>query len=164
MVEQPGSLLTPGSCHISFELPAYILLLQDGRTFLSCLTHRSQVSFPRTETQPNILSNIKRGANKIVSPRNERKEDSKEIKFLMLSAACLWGLSREDTVLSSHGNDGNDDYSCYLGSHLNNRIYRTILNDCCLVRQPVVNTHSKCSFPKPDLSFPKIVELSQGES
>lgn len=161
MVEQPRSLIIPGSCHISFELPVYVLLLQDGKTLLSCLTHRSQVSFPRTESQPNILSTTKRGANGIASPRNE----SKEIKFLMLSAACLWGLSREDTViLSSHGNDGNNDYSCYLGSHLNNRIYRTILNDCCLVRQPVVNTHSKCSFPKSDLSSPKIGELSQGES
>ena len=163
MVEQPGFLIVPGSCHISFELPVYILLLQDGKKLLLCLTHRSQVSFPCTESQPNILSTTKRGANGIVSPRNERKEESKEIKFLMLSAACLWGLSREDTVmLSSHGNDGNNDYSCYLGSDLNNRIYRTILNGCCLVRQPMVSTHSKCSFPKSDLSFPKIGELSQG--
>ena len=163
MVEQPGFLIIPGSCHISFELPVYVLLLQDGKTLLSCLTQRSQVSFPRTESQPNIPSITKRGANGIASPRNERKEESKEIKFLILSAG-LWCLSREDTViLSSHGNNGND-YSCYLGSHLNNRIYRTILNDCCLVRQPVVNTHSKCSFPKSDLSSPKIGELSQGES
>lgn len=163
MVEQPGSLRVPGSCHISFELPVYILLFQDGKKLLLCLTHRSQVSSPCIEPQLNILSATKRGANGIVSPGNERKEESKEIKFLMLSAACLWGLSREDTVmLSSHGNDGNDDYSCYLGSDLNNRIYRTILNGCCLVRQPMVSTHSKCSFPKSDLSFPKIGELSQG--
>ena len=86
MVEQPGFLIIPGSCHISFELPVYVLLLQDGKTLLSCLTQRSQVSFPRTESQPNILSITKRGANGIASPRNERKEESKEIKFLILSA------------------------------------------------------------------------------
>lgn len=139
MVEHPASLTIPGS--LPYQLWAGCLhsSFMGWKNTSILLTHRSQVSFTHTEPQPNTPSNRKRIQwNHFPKKWGERGEQG--TKILMLSATCLWGLSRGDTViLSSHGNG---DYSFYIGSHLNNRIYRTILNDCCLVRQQMVNTHT----------------------
>ena len=122
MVKQPGPLIIPGSCQMHSELPASIILLWDGKTHLSYFTRRSQVSFTHTEPQLNIPLNRKRIQQNHFSKKwEERREQGG--KILMLPATRLWGISRGDTViLCSHGND---DYSCYIGSHFNNRIYRT---------------------------------------
>lgn len=129
-----------------------------GKTPLFCLTDRSHVSFTHTEPPPHdTLSNRRSICWNRFCKERERGERGSNVR--KLPAVCLWALGRGDTVaLCSHGYAG---HSCYTGSHLNNRIYRTILNDGCPVRQQTVNMHTiTCSFPESDLSFPKIGELS----